>query len=145
MGEQTKEEMISQMRFAINTQMRYKLYRDTIFPYMQSMGMNHIFQGFKDDDNKIFIGVYHLYWTREEDKGITVLNPSKPVAKGTWMHEWLTTEEAEAKQKEIQDNSLVDYEKMTQAIQGAMLEIQQRIKGILEVENDEEDINPVLN
>ena len=143
MNEQSKEDMVKQMRFAINTQMRYKLYRDTIFPYMQSMGMNHIFQGFKDDDNDIFIGVYHLYWTPEEDKGIKVLNPSKPVAKGEWKHEWLTQEEAEAKQKEIQDKSCVNYEKMTEAIQSAMLDIHKRMKGTLEVE--EEEISPVLN
>ena len=133
MNEQSKEEMLKQMRYAINTQMRYKLYRDTIFPYMQSMGMNHIFQGFKDDDNEIFIGVYHLYWIPEEDKGIKVLNPSKPVAKGTWMHEWLTEEEAQAKQKEIQDKSCVNYEKMTEALQSAMVDIHKRMKGTLEV------------
>jgi len=115
MGEQTKEEMISQMRFAINTQMRYKHYKDVKFPFMQSIGLKDIWQGFKDDENNIFIGVYHLYWTPEEDKGIVVLNPTKPVAKGTWKHEWLSHEEAEIKQKKILEESLVDYEKLVEA------------------------------
>ena len=110
MDEQTKEKLIKEMRFAINTQMRYKHYKDVKFPFMQSMGLKDIWQGFKDDQNDIFIGVYHLYWTPEEDKGIVVLNPTKPVAKGTWKHEWLTKEEAEVKQKEILDESIVDHE-----------------------------------
>ena len=115
MDEQTKEKLIKEMRFAINTQMRYKHYKDVKFPFMQSMGLKDIWQGFKDDQNDIFIGVYHLYWTPEEDKGIVVLNPTKPVAKGTWKHEWLTQEEAEIRQKEILDESIVDYEKLVEA------------------------------
>jgi len=114
MKPQTKEEMIKQMRFAIDTQMRYKLYNDTVFPFMQSMGMKDIWQGFKDEQNEIFIGVYHLYWT-PEDSGIKVLNPTKPVPKGTWKHEWLTQEEADIKQKKILEESLVDYEKLVEA------------------------------
>ena len=114
MDEQTKEKLIKEMRFAINTQMRYKHYNDVKFPFMQSMGLKDIWQGFKDDQNDIFIGVYHLYWT-PEDSGIEILNPTKPVAKGTWKHEWLTQEEAEIRQKEILDESIVDYEKLLEA------------------------------
>ena len=141
----TKEEMISQMRFAINTQMRYKLYNGVVFPYMPSMGIKHMFQGFEDESNDIFLGVYHLYWTREEDKGITVLNPTKPVAKGTWKHEWLTKEEALVIQKKVEDESIVDYEKMTKAIQSATLAIYKKIKEAKESEMPEDEGNPVLN
>ena len=141
----TKEEMISQMRFAINTQMRYKHYKDVKFPFMQSIGLKDIWQGFKDDENNIFIGVYHLYWTPEEDKGIVVLNPTKPVAKGTWKHEWLTKEEALVIQKKVEDESIVDYEKMTKAIQSATLAIYKKIKEAKESEMPEDEGNPVLN
>ena len=129
MKPQTKEEMIKQMRFAIDTQMRYKLYNDTVFPFMQSMGMKDIWQGFKDEQNEIFIGVYHLYWT-PEDSGIKVLNPTKPVPKGTWKHEWLTQEEADHKKLVQQASSIIDEEKMTKAISTEMLAIHKKIKEI---------------
>ena len=144
MKEQTKEEMISQMRFAINTQMRYKLYNGVIFPYMPSMGIKHMFQGFEDESNDIFLGVYHLYWT-PEDSGIVVLNPTKPVPKGLWKHEWLTKEEALVIQKKVEDESIVDYEKMTKAIQSATLDIYKKIKEAKEAEMPEDEENPVLN
>ena len=143
MKEQTKEELIKQMRFAINTQMRYKLYNSIVFPYMPSMGIKHMFQGFKDDDNDIFIGVYHLYWTNE-DNGIVVLNPTKPVPKGLWKHEWLTQEEALVIQKKVENESVVDYEKMTTAIQTATLEQYKKRKDAKEAEMSEEE-GPVLN
>jgi hypothetical protein len=142
--EEQKEKMIKEMRFAIDTQMRYKLYRDPNFPFLHSLGIKHMFQGFKDDQNALFIGVYHLYWT-PEDSGITVLNPTKPVAKGLWKHEWLNEEEADALQKEIQDKSPVDYDKMTQAIQSAMLEIHQNIKAKKEAMQEMEEEDPILN
>ena len=145
MDEKNKEELIKQMRFAINTQMRYKHYKDVKFPFMQSIGLKDIWQGFKDDENNIFIGVYHLYWTPEEDKGIVVLNPTKPVAKGTWKHEWLTKEEALVIQKKVEDESIVDYEKMTKAIQSATLAIYKKIKEAKESEMPEDEGNPVLN
>jgi len=147
MDEKNKEELIKQMRFAINTQMRYKLYNDVAFPYMPSMGIKHTFQGFADESNDIFIGVYHLYWTPEEDKGIKVLNPTKPVVKGTWKHEWLTKEEAEVKQKEILDESLVDHEKLAEVIASEFTNIRKKNKEKKEKEEldnwDDKDI--VLN
>ena len=142
--EEQKEKMIKEMRFAIDTQMRYKLYSDPNFPFLHSLGIKHMFQGFEDKDNDIFIGVYHLYWT-PEDSGITVLNPTKPVPKGLWKHEWLTKEEADTIQKEVQDQSPVDYDKMTRAVQSAMLEIHQKMKAKNEAIKEMEEENPILN
>ena len=78
-------------RYAMETQFRYKFYQDIQFPYLQSLGINHVFQGFANEEHG-FIGMLHLWWVNE-DNGIVYDHPRKgPVAiKGIWKSEWFNT------------------------------------------------------
>ncbi len=80
-------------RYAMETQFRYKFYQDIQFPYLQSLGINHVFQGFGNEDHG-FIGMIHLWWVNE-DSGIVYDHPKKgPVTiKGMWKSEWFNTPE----------------------------------------------------
>jgi len=80
-------------RYAMETQFRYKFYQDVQFPYLQSLGVDHVFQGFGNEEHG-FIGMIHLWWVNE-DSGITYDHPKKgPVAiKGIWRSEWFDTPE----------------------------------------------------
>ena len=80
-------------RYAMETQFRYKFYKDIQFPYLQSLGIDHVFQGFGNEEHG-FIGMLHLWWVNE-DSGIVCDNPKKgPVAiKGIWRSEWFDTPE----------------------------------------------------
>ena len=81
------------VRYAMEAQFRYKFYQDTQFPYLQSLGIDHVLQGFGNDDVG-FIGMLHLWWVNE-DNGIVYEHPRKgPVPiKGTWKSEWFDTPE----------------------------------------------------
>ena len=78
-------------RYAMETQFRYKFYQDVQFPYLQSLGVNHVFQGFANEEHG-YIGMIHLWWVNE-DSGIVYEHPRKgPVAiKGIWKSEWFNT------------------------------------------------------
>ena len=78
-------------RYAMETQFRYKFYQDVQFPYLQSLGVDHVFQGFGNEEHG-FIGMIHLWWVNE-DSGIAYDHPRKgPVAiKGIWRSEWFDT------------------------------------------------------
>ena len=80
-------------RYAMETQFRYKFYQDVQFPYLQSLGVDHVFQGFGNEEHG-FIGMIHLWWVNE-DSGIAYDHPKKgPVAiKGIWKSEWFDTPE----------------------------------------------------
>ena len=80
-------------RYAMETQFRYKFYQDIQFPYLQSLGINHVFQGFGNEEHG-FIGMIHLWWVNE-DSGIVYDHPKKgPVTiKGMWKSEWFDTPE----------------------------------------------------
>ena len=80
-------------RYAMERQFRYKFYQDVQFPYLQSLGIDHVFQGFGNEEHG-FIGMLHLWWVNE-DSGIVYDNPKKgPVAiKGIWRSEWFDTPE----------------------------------------------------
>ena len=81
------------LRYAMETQFRYKFYHDVQFPYLQSLGVDHVFQGFGNEEHG-FIGMIHLWWVNE-DSGIVYDHPKKgPVAiKGIWKSEWFDTPE----------------------------------------------------
>ena len=80
-------------RYAMETQFRYKFYQDVQFPYLQSLGIDHVFQGFGNEEHG-FIGMIHLWWVNE-DNGIVYDHPKKgPVTiKGIWRSEWFDTPE----------------------------------------------------
>ena len=81
-----------ELRYAMETQFRYKFYRSTEFPFLPSMGIRHIFQGFEAKEEELgFIGMLHLWWTNEDD-GIKYDNP-KYFVKGIWHGEWFDSPE----------------------------------------------------
>ena len=105
-------------RYAMETQFRYKFYQDVQFPYLQSLGIDHVFQGFGNEEHG-FIGMLHLWWVNE-DSGIVYDNPKKgPVAiKGIWRSEWFDTPQqgVEAAQK-IEKERIYDEQKLVYSMQ----------------------------
>lgn len=61
MDHQEREEL----RFAMETQFRYKLYRDPAFPYFYSMGCDEILQGFGNKEVG-FLGILQLNYVDGE-------------------------------------------------------------------------------
>ncbi len=79
-----------ELRYAMETQFRYKFYKSPEFPFLPSLGLRHVFQGFEAKEEELgFIGMLHLWWTNE-DNGIVYDNPRNFV-KGTWHGEWFDT------------------------------------------------------
>ena len=100
-------------RYAMETQFRYKFYKDTQFPYLQSLGIDHVFQGFGNEEHG-FIGMLHLWWVNE-DSGIVYDNPKKgPVAiKGIWRSEWFNTpEQGVLAARQIEKERIYDEQKL---------------------------------
>ena len=100
-------------RYAMETQFRYKFYQDVQFPYLQSLGVDHVFQGFGNEEHG-FIGMIHLWWVNE-DSGIVYDNPRKgPVAiKGMWRSEWFNTpEQGVLAAQKIQKERIYDEQKL---------------------------------
>ena len=75
-----------ELRYAMETQFRYKFYKSPEFPFLPAMGIRHVFQGFEHKEELGFIGMLHLWWTNE-DSGIEYDNP-RYFVKGTWHGEW---------------------------------------------------------
>ena len=100
-------------RYAMETQFRYKFYKDIQFPYLQSLGIDHVFQGFGNEEHG-FIGMLHL-WCVNEDSGIVYDNPKKgPVAiKGIWRSEWFDTpEQGVLAARQIEKERIYDEQKL---------------------------------
>ena len=103
------------LRYAMNTQFRYKFYNQTEFPFLPSMGIRHIFQSFEAPQELGYIGMLHLWWTME-DNGIVYDNPRNFV-KGTWHGEWFDSREDGIKRAiQVQkENTLWDTNKLLEA------------------------------
>ena len=100
-------------RYAMETQFRYKFYQDVQFPYLQSLGVDHVFQGFGNEEHG-FIGMIHLWWVNE-DSGIVYDHPKKgPVAiKGIWRSEWFDTpEQGVLAAQKIEKERIYDEQKL---------------------------------
>ena len=100
-------------RYAMETQFRYKFYQDVQFPYLQSLGVDHVFQGFGNEEHG-FIGMIHLWWVNE-DSGIVYDHPKKgPVAiKGMWKSEWFDTpEQGVLAAQKIEKERIYDEQKL---------------------------------
>ena len=102
-----------ELRHAMEVQFRYKFYNDVQFPYLQSLGIRNVLQGFGNEDVG-FIGILHLWWVNE-DNGIVYDNPRKssvPI-KGVWKSEWLDhPHDALALAQKIEDKKPYDEEKL---------------------------------
>ena len=109
------ERQRKEIRYAMETQYRYKFYKSPEFPFLPSMGIRHVFQGFEVKEEELgYVGMLHLWWTNE-DNGIKYDNP-RYFVKGTWHGEWLDRpEEGIEKAVQIQkENTLLDLNKLLQ-------------------------------
>ena len=110
-----KPNQLEELRYAMETQFRYKFYKSPEFPFLPSMGITHVFQGFEAKEEELgFIGMLHLWWTME-DNGIKYDNP-RYFVKGTWHGEWFDRpEEGIIKAMQIQkENTFWDVNKLLQ-------------------------------
>ena len=112
---------------AMEIQFRHKLYCDIKFPYLQSLGIKDIVQGFGNEEID-FIGVLHLRWVNE-DNNIVYDNPKEwPVTvKGVWKSTWYNTPEIGKKiAEEIQRQSIIDIEKVMEIITKRLIKYELR-------------------
>ena len=115
------------LQHAMEIQFRHKLYCDIKFPYLQSLGIKDIVQGFGNEEIG-FIGVLHLRWVNE-DNNIVYDNPKEwPVTvKGVWKSTWYNTPEIGKKiAEEIQRQSIIDIEKVMEIITKRLLKYELR-------------------
>ena len=107
------ERQQKELRYAMETQYRYKFYNSPEFPFLPSIGIKHVFQGFEIKEEEFgYIGMLHLWWTNEDNK-IEYDNP-RYFVKGTWHGEWLDDpKEGIKKATQIQkENTLLDVNKL---------------------------------
>ena len=100
-------------RYAMETQFRYQFYQNVQFPYLQSLGIDHVFQGFGNEEHG-FIGMIHLWWVNE-DSVITYDHPKKgPVTiKGIWRSEWFDTpEQGVLAAQKVENERIYDEQKL---------------------------------
>ena len=112
---------------AMEIQFRHKLYCDIKFPYLQSLGIKDIVQGFGNEEIG-FIGVLHLRWVNE-DNNIVYDKPKEwPVTvKGAWKSTWYNTPEIGKKiAEEIESKSIIDIEKVMEIITKRLLKYELR-------------------
>ena len=115
------------LQHAMEIQFRHKLYCDIKFPYLQSLGIKDIVQGFGNEEIG-FIGVLHLRWVNE-DNNIVYDNPKEwPVkVKGVWKSTWYNTPEIGKKiAEEIQRQSIIDIEKVMEIITKRLIKYELR-------------------
>ena len=135
--------MRKDLRHAMETQFRYKFYNSVEFPFLQSMGIRHILQGFEAPPQIGFIGMLHLWWTPEES-GIVYKNPRTIVAKGTWKSEWFDSpEDAVEIAQQIQADKPFNEDKLIEAHMKFHAELQK--KNIKSIEKIEEEKDIVYN
>ena len=140
-------EMRDELRYAMNTQFRYKLYRDPTFPFLHSMGIRHIIQGFEAKEELGFVGVLHL-WYENNSGELSYHTKDKHFLAGHWKHEWLDKpEDAIELAIQIQKDKPYNEDKLIQvAIEYARKAADRHVKKLVEehLENEEE-IPKLLN
>jgi hypothetical protein len=104
---------LQELRKGMELQFRYKFYKDPKFPFLQSIGIKHILQGFDAGDDVGFIGTLHLWWVASTNSDI-----------GIWESEWIDTpREAVELAISFKENLLYDEEKLIQSHQKAVAEM----------------------
>ena len=114
-------------RYAMETQFRYKFYQDVQFPYLQSLGIDHVFQGFGNEEHG-FIGMIHLWWVNEDNR-ITYDHPKKgPVTiKGIWRSEWFDTpEQGVLAAQKVEKERIYDEQKLVYSMQNYLQQKEQQ-------------------
>ena len=97
---------LQELRKGMEMQFRYKFYKDPKFPFLKSMGIKHVIQGFDAGDDIGFIGMLHLWWVKDSTGTVTDI----------WESEWIDTpQEGIALAKALAQNKLYDEEKLVRA------------------------------
>ena len=137
-----------ELRYAMNTQFRYKLYKDPMFPFLPSLGVNHIIQGFEASKELGFVGVLHL-WYENNSGELSYQTKDRHFVAGDWKHEWLDKpEDAIELAMQIQKSKPYDENKLIQvAIEYARKAADKHVKKLVEdhLEKEEEEIPKLLN
>ena len=118
--------ILSDLRHAMEVQFRYKFYKDVQFPYLHSLGIRNVLQGFGNEDVG-FIGILHLWWVNE-DSGIVYDNPRKGqvLIKGMWKSEWFDSAAAGiAAAQKITKERIYDEEKLVMTAHNYILQKEQ--------------------
>ena len=115
------------LQHAMEIQFRHKLYCDIKFPYLQSLGIKDIVQGFGNEEIG-FIGVLHLRWVNEDNNIVYDNSKEWPVkVKGVWKSTWYNTPEIGKKiAEEIESKSIIDIEKVMEIITKRLLKYELR-------------------
>jgi len=136
-------EMIEELRYAMNTQFRYKLYRDPMFPFLPSLGINHIIQSFEAREELGFVGVLHL-WYENNSGELSYQTKDKHFVAGDWKHEWYDRpEEAIELAIHIQRSKCFDENKLIKIHIEHHKELAVKMK--LKEEAEEESKDAILN
>ena len=117
----------AQLRYAMEIQFRHRFYNDQHFPYLQSMGINHVLQAFGNEEMG-FIGVLHLWWVNEDNK-IAYENLRKlPIEiKGVWKSEWLDDPKDAVKiAQKLEEERLYDESKLVQIHQNHLKSVMEK-------------------
>ena len=138
--------MRDELRYAMNTQFRYKLYRDVVFPFLPALGVNHIIQGFEAKEEMGFVGVLHL-WYENNSGELSYQTKDRHFVAGDWKHEWYDRPEDAVelaihiqKSKPYNENKLIEV-----AIGHATKVAVRHAKKIEEEEAEEESKDKFLN
>lgn len=101
------------LRKGMEKQFRYILYQNSIFPFLQSLGIKNVLQSFADNEVG-FIGILHLWWKNINNAIEYEANRETPfLINGIWKSEWLDTpEEGIRLAKEIENKKPFDENKM---------------------------------
>ena len=134
-------EMRDELRYAMNTQFRYKLYNDPTFPFLPSLGVTHIIQGFEAKEEMGYVGVLHL-WYENNSGELSYHTKDKHFLAGHWKHEWLDKpEDAIELAIQIQKDKPYNEDKLIEvairhAKKMADLSVKKMVKDALEKEDE---------
>ena len=113
------EEQLEKIRFTIEVQFREQLVRRAEFPFLQSIGLKDIFQGFTNPDGT-YLGMLHLVWSSGT----------------TWRSSWIDThEEGEDLIRKIYREKPEDTEKLISIHHLIEIQRQQRVNVEHEMEH----------
>ena len=97
---------LQELRKGMEIQFRFKFYKDPKFPFLKSLGIKHVIQGFDAGDDIGFIGILHLWWVSDPTGTVTDI----------WESEWINTpHEGIELAKALAQNKVYDEEKLVRA------------------------------
>ena len=99
---------LQELRKGMELQFRYKFYKDPKFPFLKSLGIKHVIQGFDAGDDIGFIGMLHLWWVKDSTGTVTDI----------WESEWIDTPQegiALAQAIAQEKRNIYDEEKLVRA------------------------------